>query len=72
MDQTAKQYIEDTLCTCLLLGTSGCIGTCLDCFLVNVVNRVGLPISCIHFIQGMGHCGRVNIHTYPNPTGRKE
>ena len=41
-----------------MLGTPGCIGAGLDCSYVDLVCRVGLPTSIIHFIQEMGRCRR--------------
>ena len=42
----------------VLLGTSGCIGTGLDCDDVHLMLRLGLPTSLLHLIQEMGRCGR--------------
>lgn len=42
----------------VLLGTSGCIGTGLDCDDVHLMVRLGLPTSLLHLIQEMGRCGR--------------
>ena len=42
----------------VLLGTSGCIGTGLDCDDVTLMVRLGLPTSLLHLIQEMGRCGR--------------
>ena len=53
-----NNYRNDKLCPRFLLGTPGCIGAGLDCAYVDLVCRVGLPSSLIHFIQEMGRCGR--------------
>lgn len=53
-------FTENSLCPRFLLGTPGCIGAGLDCASVNLVCRIGLPSSLIHFIQEMGRCGRSN------------
>ena len=42
----------------VLIGTSGCIGTGLDCDDVHLMLRLGLPTSLLHLIQEMGRCGR--------------
>ena len=42
----------------VLLGTSGCIGTGIDCDDVHLMLRLGLPTSLLHLIQEMGRCGR--------------
>ena len=41
-----------------MIGTPGCIGAGLHCMHVNLVCRIGLLLSMIHFIQEMGRCGR--------------
>ena len=41
-----------------LIGTSGCIGTGLDCVDVHLVIRLGLSTNTINFIQEMDRCGR--------------
>ena len=42
----------------ILLGTSGCIGTRIDCDDVHLVIYLGLPTSILHFMQEMGRYGR--------------
>ena len=53
-----KGYSSHKLCPQFLIGTPGCKGAGLDCMSVNLVCRIGLPTSLIHFIQGMGCCRR--------------
>ena len=53
-----ESFLSDNLYPRFLLGTPGCIGAGLDCSTVDLVCRVGLPSSIIHFIQEMCRCGR--------------
>ena len=61
-----EPYSSERLCPRFMIGTPGCIGAGLDCNHVNLVCRIGLPTSIIHFIQEMGRCGRDPYSSYPN------
>ena len=38
----------------ILIGTSGCIGACIDCDDISLVARLGIPASLMYLIQEMG------------------
>ena len=56
----ANSEIEDSskFTPRVLLGTSGCVGTGVDCDDVHLMLRLGMPTSVLHLIQEMGRCGR--------------
>ena len=42
----------------VLIGTSICIGTSVDCDNIRLVAQLGMPPRTIHLVQEMGRCGR--------------
>ena len=59
-DEVNNPYSQNHLSPGFLIGTPGCIGAGLDSSDVQLVHRIGLPNSIVHFIQEMGRCGRAN------------